>query len=68
MFSETCQTSKMYFFAKNKSGAQLEAQLRGRGRSLFPFFEKWKENVLILEKNALIVFIYGLNFSFKILF
>ena len=36
----------------------------------FFFFsvEEIEESVLILEKNVLIIFIYGLNFSFEMLF
>ena len=38
----------------------------GGENSLFPFL-KIEKSDLILEKNDLIVFIYGLNFSFKTL-
>ena len=44
----------------------------GRGGEvppLFPsFFRKLEKSALILEKNALIAVIYGLNFSFKVQF
>ena len=46
-------------------GAQLA---RGKeGRSPLPFFENWKKSALILEKNALIMFIFKLNLSSKML-
>ena len=43
---------------------QARNQREGRGRFPLPF---WKNTALILEKNALIIFICGLNFSFKML-
>ena len=41
---------------------------RGKGGLPAPIWKLRKQNVLILEKKDLIVFIYELNFSFKILF
>ena len=41
---------------------------RGRGRSPLPLFKNWKKGALILRTNALIVVIYGLEFSFKMQF
>ena len=38
------------------------------GRSPLPIFQNLEKSILILGKNALIVVIYGLNFSFKIQF
>ena len=38
------------------------------GRYLLPFFLKIEKIALILEKGNLIVFIYELNFSFRMLF
>ena len=52
-------TSKWAWF----TGAQLT---RGIGAPL-TFFENWKK-VLILEKNALIAFTFGLNFLSELLF
>ena len=45
-----------------------EAQLAGaRGGHLPAFYWELKKSDLILEMNALIVFIYGLKLSFKML-
>ena len=44
------------------SGTSLEG---GGGRSLLPFFQKLEKSALIFKKHAMIVVIYGLNFSFK---
>ena len=42
---------------------------RGEEREVSPaLFQNLKESALILEKNALTRFIYGFNFSFKMLF
>ena len=37
-------------------------------RSLIPFFGNWKKCPDFVKKNALIVVIYVLNFSFKVQF
>ena len=41
---------------------------RGGWKVSHVFFQNLKKNVLVLEKNALVRFIYGLNFSFKVPF
>ena len=47
---------------------QLAAGRESRGGLPCLFFKTEKNIALILEKNALTVFIYVLNFSFKMLF
>ena len=39
--------------------------VRGEGGGLPHLFQKFEKSALILGENALIVVIYGLNFSFK---
>ena len=51
---------KVYFQVRNQSGG---------GGEVFPaLFQNLKKSALILGKNALTRFIYGFNFSFKMLF
>ena len=53
---------------ENKYNTVRRVTRGGEGGGLPCPFSKFKESALILEKNALTRFIYGLNFLFKMLF